>query len=965
MESDLEYQVAERTRRLEQEIDALRKRQGALAKELDTSQRLQHVAIDLIGARGTRTLYEQILDTAMAILEADFAAIQKYHPERGTSGELSLLSHRGFHGDALKHWEWVGPTACTSCAQAMRTGARVAVADVRTCDFMAGSGDLQGYLQAGVLSILTTPLISRSGALLGMLSTHWREPHEMSPGEIQAMDVLARLAASLIERARVEDAVSESEARFRNLADSAPVMIWVADPDQKGTFFNKCCLDFTGRTMDDKLGDGWVSGLHPDDRDAFLEVYVSSIRARREFRRVFRLQRGDGAYRWVLCTGVPNFLPGGTFAGFIGSVIEINDQKLIEEGLRASEIRLLAAQRLAKVGSWERQLNGEATHWSKEMLRILGVQDSSPANLAEFLTYVHTRDRGRILEVAASAVASTAPVDTEYRIVRPDGDVRLVRSIVEAIRDDRGVPLRITEAVQDITERVQAREKLAESEQYLKNAERLAHVGHWQWDIRANRVSGSEEMYRIFAKPPGYVPTYGGFLSDLSALDKQRMERLIADSLERKVGNSLEYQIVLPQGDLRTIACIWEVLLDEEGTPVRLFGTCQDITESRRTQEASFARQKLESVGTLASGIAHDFNNLLGGVLIQADLGLAECDAGQYPHQELVGIRNVAIRGSEIVRQLMIYAGRESAEGGVVDVSRIVEEMLELLKVSVSKRAVLEADLGKLPPIRANAAQVRQIVMNLVTNASDAIGDRDGVIRVATRWVKAGRNPADNSFTDEDHLELEVSDTGRGMSIETQTKMFDPFFTTKSAGHGLGLSVVHGIVRGIGGTILFNSEPDKGTTFQILLPAAKRPEGAAIDPRASEEATSNSFREATILVVEDEDLLREAIAKMLRKAGFESYEAADGSAAIELLRARGASIDLILLDLTIPGASGQEVVTQAVKMRPDVRVVLTSAYGREMIAASMKSPPVRDFIRKPFRIEDLVSTLRKTLSATA
>ena len=378
MESDLDRRVAERNRELQEENDALRKSQEALAKELDTSQRLQHVAIELIGARGTRALYEQILDTAIAILQADFATIQKYHAERGTSGELSLLGQRGFNGDALLHWQWVTAAASTSCAQAMRTGAKVAVPDVRACDFMAGSDDLQGYLQAGVLSVLTTPLISRAGALLGMVSTHWREPHEMSPREAEAMDVLARLAAGLIERAYADDEMSESEARFRNLANAAPVMIWVADPQQKGVFFNKCCLDFTGRTMEDKLGDGWASGLHPEDREAFLAVYSSSFDTKREFRRVFRLQRFDGEYPWVLCTGVPNFLPGGTFAGFIGSVIEINDQKLIEQGLRTSEIRLLAAQRLAKVGSWERQIDGEATHWSDEMLRILGLTAGLP-----------------------------------------------------------------------------------------------------------------------------------------------------------------------------------------------------------------------------------------------------------------------------------------------------------------------------------------------------------------------------------------------------------------------------------------------------------------------------------------------------------------------------------------------------------------------------------------------------------
>ena len=374
MESELERRVGEQTRELQNANEALRQSEQMLAMELDAAQRLQHVATELINAHGTEALYEQILDAAMAILHADFASIQMFHPERGTNGELQLLGHRGFSAEAAKRWEWVRPTTRTTCGEALRTGRRVAVPDVRNCDFMSGSDDLEGYLSAGIHAVQTTPLVSRSGALMGMVSTHWREPHELSASELRALDVLARMAADLIERSRAED-------------------------------------------------------------------------------------------------------------------------------------------------------------------------------------------------------------------------------------------------------------KLSESEEHLKNAERLAHVGHWQWDIRANRVSGSEEMYRIFGKPPDYIPSYEGFLEDLVPPDREQMERLIRDSLARKVGHSIEYQIALPNGDLRTISCIWELLLDEEGMPVRMFGTCQDITDSRRAQEESFARQKLESVGTLASGIAHDFNNLLGGVLAQAELALTECAA--------------------------------------------------------------------------------------------------------------------------------------------------------------------------------------------------------------------------------------------------------------------------------------------------------------------------------------------------
>jgi two-component system, cell cycle sensor histidine kinase and response regulator CckA len=681
--------------------------QQLLANELEIAQRLQHVATELIVTRGAQVLYDQIVDTARAILHADFASIQKFHPDHPTGGTLQLLGHRGFDSNPAASWEWIQTTRHTSCAEALRTGQRLAVPDVRKCDFMAGTDDLREYLRAGVLATHSTPLISRSGTLLGMVSAHWREPHEISASESRAMDVLARLAADLIDR-----------------------------------------------------------------------------------------------------------------------------------------------------------------------------------SLAE--------------------------------------------------------------------------EKLSESEQRLKNAERIARTGHWQWDIQTNLVSGSEEMYRIFGKPPDYIPSYGGFLQDLVPADRVEMERLVGDSLARKVGQSVVFQVGLPNGDLKTISCNWELRLDEEGEPIRMFGTCQDITDSRRAQEDSYARQHLESIGTLAGGIAHDFNNVLGAVLVLAELALVRCEEGGYPLEELSNIRDAASSGSEIVRQLMVYARGETDVVALVDVSQVVKDTVGLLNVSVSKRAVLKTDLGQdLPPILANHAKVRQIVMNLVTNASDALRDRDGVIRVTTKHVKAGNRPPTDGLASIDHLELEVSDTGPGMPPEIQAKVFDPFFTTKSAGRGLGLSVVQGIVRDLGGTILLTSEPDKGTTFRVLFPLAKTAKVATGEALAIDERTS-TFHGVTLLIVEDERFLREAIARMLRKTGFEVLEAADGPSAIEHLRANVRKIDVILLDMTIPGASSEEIVVEATRARPNVPVILTSAYSQEMV--TMSAPQVRDFIRKPFGLEDLTKTLRRTLS---
>jgi signal transduction histidine kinase/CheY-like chemotaxis protein len=394
----------------------------------------------------------------------------------------------------------------------------------------------------------------------------------------------------------------------------------------------------------------------------------------------------------------------------------------------------------------------------------------------------------------------------------------------------------------------------------------------------------------------------------------------------------------------------------------------RDYLEERVRNEARLReKQKLESVGTLAGGIAHDFNNLLGGVLAQAELALSELAAGVSPEEELGAIREVAIRGSEIVRELMIYAGKETAVVTNVDVSRIITEMLELLKVSISKHAVLETHLAKdLPLVEANAARIRQIVVNLVTNASEAIADRDGIIRVTTALVKADVNTLEGNSdqpADGDCLELKISDTGCGMSPETQARVFDPFFTTKAAGHGLGLAIVYGLVRGLGGAIRITSEPGEGTTFQILIPRSKANAKAANEATVSEPAAA-SPQETTILVVEDEDILRRAVAKMLRNNGFAVLEAADGTAAIDLLRANGARVDAVLLDMTIPGTTSAEVVTAAARARPEIKVILTSAYSKEMVAGGITAPQIRGFVRKPSPLHNLLQVIRSAVSSS-
>jgi PAS domain S-box-containing protein len=435
------------------------------------------------------------------------------------------------------------------------------------------------------------------------------------------------------------------------------------------------------------------------------------------------------------------------------------------------------------------------------------------------------------------------------------------------------------------------------------------------------------------------------------------------EAIEEKTVKVWEETSNYPTGRLTGIVSVVPTF-NEEDVCTHLTGSVHDITDLRRAQTADFARQKLESLGTLAAGIAHDFNNLLGVVLTQSEMALLGLAAGSNPEVELKTIRVAAERAADVVRQLMTYAGNENVAVGVVDVSQIIGEMRALLTASVQNHAALELQLDRDRLfVRASPTQLQQVVMNLVTNASDAVGDGEGIVRITTTCVKADQDcrTAPFGLRKGDYAQLEVSDTGCGMTPEMRARVFDPFFTTKPAGHGLGLSIVHGIVQRLNGAIQVMSEPGSGTTFQILLPLAEKvTENNGRVTAQTPEPVAQPLP-AAVLVVEDEDFLRQAVVKMLRRAGIEVFEAADGSTAINLIRARMADIELILLDMTIPGASSAEVMAEAARTCPHTGIILTSAYSKEMLAESVGQPQVRGFIRKPFALSELVRTIRNVL----
>lgn len=505
----------------------------------------------------------------------------------------------------------------------------------------------------------------------------------------------------ITERKHAEAALKESEERFRHLADSAPVLIWVSGPDKRCTFVNKTWLEFTGHALEQELGDGWVGAVHPEDRERSFETYSSAFDQRRDFQVEYRLMRADGAYRWILDRGVARFSAGDVFAGYIGS--------------------------------------------------------------------------------------------------------------------------------------------------------------------------------------------------------------------------------------------------------------CVDLTDLKESYEQHLATQKLESLGILAAGVAHDFNNLLGAIIARAELAHADIDPRSSAAADLDQIHLTARRAAEIASQMMTFAKQENGPSRLIDLSELVAETLDLLKVSIAKSAVLTTDLAAdLPPICGNPAEIRQVVMNLIINASEALEDKPGTIAISTT-----RAPIRGQSGE---VCLQVRDTGSGMTSDVKRRMFDPFFTTRFVGRGLGLAAVQGIIRRHGGSIEVDSKLGEGTRFLIFLPCA------------AEDGTPKSAGEireghavapcGTVLLIDDEESLRSVVAKLLRKRGFRVIEAADGETAIEKLKSDPNTISLILLDVTLAGMSVRDVFDALHRIRPELKVILSTAYSREKAMSEIGDRDVWGFIRKPYRSDDLVQLLQKATAAS-
>jgi PAS domain S-box-containing protein len=446
---------------------------------------------------------------------------------------------------------------------------------------------------------------------------------------------------------------------------------------------------------------------------------------------------------------------------------------------------------------------------------------------------------------------------------------------------------------------------------------------------------------------------------------------------QKPLGKNLEALIQRDQGPAFHAHLEGALLGNAPGRPQkndapRLLLAITDVTErkseeeKRRQLERQMQQtQKLESLGVLAGGIAHDFNNLLTVILGNASLALDELPPTSPACDSLRAIEETSLRAAELCRQMLAYSGKGQFVIETIQLGKLIGEMVSLLKASISKKAMLGLNFQEpLPALRGDPSQIRQIVMNLVINASEALGEHAGTITLATGLMKCTRDDLSDAWFDERLAEglyiwLEVSDNGCGMDPETRRRIFEPFFTTKFTGRGLGLSAVLGIVRGHRGALKVHSEPGVGTTFKVLFPAVEQDWMVVARPDAVKPAGRQHA--GTILLVDDEESVRTTACRMLERSGFQVLTAADGRKALEIYRARRSEIALVLLDLTMPDLDGEETFHALRQIDPNVRVILSSGYTESEIIPRFAGQGLTGFLQKPYTTTALVDCLRGPL----
>ena len=740
---------------------------------------------------------------------------------------------------------------------------------------------------------------------------------------------------------------------YLTLFENFPALIWRSGIDARCDYFNRTWLEFTGRTQEQEIGDGWSLGVHPEDLDLCLATYLDAFRARTPFQMEYRLRRHDGVYRWVVDMGRPFHDLGGNFAGYIGTCYDVTERE-------------------------------EA---AKKILKLSRVIEQSPncvliATLTGTIEYVNPRvmeatgytveelvgENVKLLVAPGAALAIERALHDvvnqgkewrgEMPALRKEGGILWEQVTISPIKTLEGKVTHFVCTKEDITQRKHVEFSLLESEErYRQLFENNPHP-MWAYDLKT---------LAFLAVNHAAVRHYGYSREEFLAMTVNDIV-LGADGLAGGAGTDAP-------PFLRHLKRDGSVILVESSSHLLRFAEVEaevvlahDVTEKVRAQEEKLAlehqltqSQKMEAVGTLTGGIAHDFNNILTAIIGYATMMEYELEEDAPLRRNVGEILRASERASNLTRSLLAYSRKQVANPAPVGLNSIIGNVEILLRRLIPENIefVSHPALEELS-IMADSGQVEQVVMNLVVNARDAMQD-GGTLRIGTERAVLDRDfiAAHGYGSVGSYALMTVADSGVGMDEKTRDRIFEPFFTTKAPGKGtgLGLAMVYGIVKQHSGFINCYSEPGHGTLFRIYLPlidapVQKDPSPLVQPPRGGEE---------TILLVEDDAVIREMIGELLEDFGYVVIKAVDGEDAVRRFKEAPSVVQMVILDVIMPKMNGKDACLAISALSPDVKVLFMSGYTADIITDSLiKGNPDR-FVSKPIKINELLGKVRTLL----
>lgn len=779
------------------------------------------------------------------------------------------------------------------------------------------------------------------------------------------------ICMDITERKRAEEALLRQQTELQVVFDLMPAMLCVKDTENNFLRVNQRLSEAAGRPIAEIEGKS-AAEVFPRDANKYYADDLEVIRTgTAKLGIIEKIQQIDGRDMWTQTDKVPVRNREGNVSAIVVMIQDITERKANEEALRYSEGNMAAAQRIAHFGSWELDLANlediaaNGVRWSDEIFRIAGYEpgEIEPSNAA-FFAHVPVEEHAAIHEAMARAIREGGQYSIVHRLIRADGKELVVREVAQVHCDQRtGRPLKIIGTTHDITEQRRVEASLVETSALLESLLQNTTDYIYFKDLQSRFVHFSRAVMRAFrVTHPNEITgrTDFDFFTEEHARPAFESEQEIIRT--GKPVLNLEEKVTHLDGRVGWALTSKMPWLDKTGNVIGTMGITRDITEHKNLEIQFFRAQRMESVGTLASGIAHDLNNILSPILMSIDL-LKDTAGDSQSALIIHTIEASAKRGAEIVRQVLSFARGVEGERIEIQPKHILLEVENIIRDTFPKDIRIQFSLpSDTWTVLGDPTQIHQILLNLCVNARDAMPNGGSLVIGMENTTLDEHYAAMNlQAKPGNYVNINVTDTGMGIPPALIEKIFEPFFTTKEVGKGtgLGLSTVIAIVKGHEGFVNVYSEPGKGTTFRVYIPAVENP--SQVTCHAPEQTTLPRGNGETILLVDDEPSLSIIASSTLESFGYRVLTAADGAEAVAVYLEHRAEVAVVLTDMMMPVMDGPAMIHAMMRINPAVKVIATSGLNANGNLTKVAEMRVKHFLIKPYTAETLLKTLRAIL----